>query len=240
MFKITIPCYNCAEWIEECIESVINQSHTDWEAVIVNDGSSDNTGDIIAKFSDSRIKVITNTKNNGSPLASIIQATQALNAEQEDIIINLDGDDKLSDPYVIQHLNEVYLDKSVLMTYGQFEPMSKTYSNYCKQIPDTCTYRKSGLWLASHLRTYKKKLFDLIDDNDLRDVDGEYYKLAGDAALLYPLIELAGNGRVKFIPRVMYSYNDLSELNEMHKDPTNQVAAANRVRAKSPYKRAEL
>lgn len=238
-FKITIPSYNCEQWIAKCIRSVTSQINTNWEAVIINDGSTDKTGEIASSFSDSRIKVITNEVNVGSPLASIIQATQALNCEPEDIIVNLDGDDELSDPYVLEYLSNSY-DSNTLMTYGQFEPMSHTYHNYCKPITNAYTYRKSGYWYASHLRTYKKKLFDKIRDEDLRDTNGEYYKLAGDAALLYPLIELAGVDRMKFITRVMYNYNDLSELNEMKKDPTNQIATANRIRQKPEYLRGNF
>ena len=240
MFKITIPCYNCQDLILPCLNSIISQSYTDWEAVVVNDGSKDKTKEVLETITDSRIKVIHNEINVGSPLASIIAATKALNANPEDVIINIDADDQLYCNDAFEYLVSVYSDPNILMTYGQFEPMSHSYHNYCKPIRDTETYRKSGYWYASHLRTYKKKIFDLINDNDLRDDDGQYYKMAGDAALLYPLIELAGNGRVRFIDKILYLYNDLSELNEMKVNSSKQVGIANKVRSKSEYSRAKI
>jgi glycosyltransferase involved in cell wall biosynthesis len=240
MFKITIPCYNCQDLIVPCLESIIKQTYTDWEAVVVNDGSTDKTDESLKLINDPRIKVITNEKNIGSPLASIVAATNALNTNPDDVIINIDADDQLYSSDAFEYLVGVYSDPNILMTYGQFEPMSHTYHNYCKPIPNTETYRKSGYWYASHLRTYKKKLFDLINDNDLRDDDGEYFKMAGDAALLYPLIELAGNGRVRFIDKILYLYNDLSELNEMKVNSSKQVNIANKVRSKPEYKRANI
>jgi len=59
-FSIIIPCYNQAEWLKICVESLQNQSFENWEAIIVNDGSTDNTGQVADNFAenDKRIKVI--------------------------------------------------------------------------------------------------------------------------------------------------------------------------------------
>lgn len=53
-----MPAYNAEKYIEESIRSMLNQSFTDWELIIVNDGSVDRTHDIIASFSDERIQSI--------------------------------------------------------------------------------------------------------------------------------------------------------------------------------------
>jgi len=52
-----MPCYNAAKYIEECIDSVLNQTFTDFEFVIVDDGSTDNTVDIIKNYSDNRKRI---------------------------------------------------------------------------------------------------------------------------------------------------------------------------------------
>jgi glycosyltransferase involved in cell wall biosynthesis len=245
MFKVTIPCYNCEKWIIPCLSSLLSQTYTDWVAVVVNDGSTDNTASLIESFikqhNTERIKVIHNSKNEGSALGSIIQCTNNFtNCKGEDIIVNIDGDDMLADNKVFEYLNEVYSNDRVLMTYGQFEPLSHSYHNYCQPLANTSSYRKSNSWVVSHLRTYKKKLFDLINDSDLRDDDGEYYKMAGDAALLYPLIEMAGLHRIKFISKVLYIYNDTSELNEMKRDAARQIRIANKIKAKREYKESNI
>jgi len=59
-FSIIIPCYNQADWLKICAQSLKNQTFENWEAIIVNDGSTDHTketADFLAK-NDSRIKVI--------------------------------------------------------------------------------------------------------------------------------------------------------------------------------------
>ena len=64
--SVIIAAYNIEEYIERCIESVINQSEIEIEIIIVNDGSTDNTLNIIKKMSDldERI-IIINQKNQG-------------------------------------------------------------------------------------------------------------------------------------------------------------------------------
>ena len=64
--SIIIPIYNCAEYISDCIESIIHQSYSNIEIIIVNDGSSDDSLSICKKYEkkDDRI-IIINNKNNG-------------------------------------------------------------------------------------------------------------------------------------------------------------------------------
>ena len=63
LISIFTPVYNGGDYLEECIESVINQTYTNWEYTIVDNCSSDRTPDILTHFvkTDSRIKVHTNT-----------------------------------------------------------------------------------------------------------------------------------------------------------------------------------
>lgn len=58
MISVILPVYNCEKYIGNAIESVLNQTFTDFELIIVNDGSTDNTLNIIKEFDDSRIKLI--------------------------------------------------------------------------------------------------------------------------------------------------------------------------------------
>ena len=57
-FSIIIPTYNRAAFLPRAIESVLSQTYTDWELIIVDDGSTDNTKDVVAQYSDSRIRYI--------------------------------------------------------------------------------------------------------------------------------------------------------------------------------------
>ena len=57
-FSIIIPTYNRAAFLPKAIGSVLAQSFSDWELIIVDDGSTDNTKDVVAQYSDSRITYI--------------------------------------------------------------------------------------------------------------------------------------------------------------------------------------
>ena len=63
-YSLIIPTYNSEKTIEKCIKSILNQTYNNFEIIIVNDGSTDNTIEILKKFKDKRIKII-NQKNHG-------------------------------------------------------------------------------------------------------------------------------------------------------------------------------
>ena len=63
--SIITPCYNSSKYLAETIQSVINQNFTDWEWIITDDGSQDNSVEIIQQHNDPRIILITSKKNSG-------------------------------------------------------------------------------------------------------------------------------------------------------------------------------
>ena len=63
--SVLMPAYNAADYIQEAIDSILNQTCADFEFVIINDGSSDNTEDIILGYKDERIKYYKNDNNLG-------------------------------------------------------------------------------------------------------------------------------------------------------------------------------
>ena len=67
--SIILPVYNCEKYIDNAIMSVINQTYSKWELIIINDGSTDNTLNVCEKYlSDERIKIV-NKKNEGPSAA---------------------------------------------------------------------------------------------------------------------------------------------------------------------------
>ena len=68
--SVIIPCYNIESYLEECIDSLKRQTYTHFQVILVDDGSTDSTGNICDKIAcnDSRFKVV-HTKNHGSSIA---------------------------------------------------------------------------------------------------------------------------------------------------------------------------
>lgn len=92
-FSVLMPVYNTSRYLEESVDSVLNQSYSNFELIIVNDGSTDNSFDIIKKYqeSDDRIKIV-NQENKGllaARRAPIIEITG-------DYVMFLDSDDFLA------------------------------------------------------------------------------------------------------------------------------------------------
>lgn len=92
MFSIIIPAYNVAPYLCECLDSVLAQTFTDWEAICVDDGSTDGGGAIIDEYAmkDERIRVI--HKLNGGVSSA---RNAGIDAAQGEWLIFLDGDDLL-------------------------------------------------------------------------------------------------------------------------------------------------
>ena len=91
LVSIVMPSYNCEEFIAESIESVLNQTYSQWELLIVDDCSSDKTVQIAQKYADSddRIKILKNSKNSGAA----ISRNYALREAKGRWIAFLDSDD---------------------------------------------------------------------------------------------------------------------------------------------------
>lgn len=90
-FSIIVPIYNSEKYIKKCIESVINQTYASWELILVDDGSTDASGEICDSYCcDDRIKVI--HQNNAGELESRINGIKIANGKYE---LGLDSDDYL-------------------------------------------------------------------------------------------------------------------------------------------------
>lgn len=86
--SVVMSVYNDGEHLGEAIESVLNQSYTYFEFIIINDGSTDNSEDVIKSFEDDRIVYI---KKENSGLADSLNA--GINIAKYDWIVRMDGDD---------------------------------------------------------------------------------------------------------------------------------------------------
>lgn len=90
--SVIIPCYNQAQFLTEAVESVVNQTFTNWECIIVNDGSPDNTSDItrqiIANYPDKHIRLIEKTNGGISDARNV-----GIKNAKGKYILPLDADD---------------------------------------------------------------------------------------------------------------------------------------------------
>ena len=128
LFSVIINCYNSEEFLNECINSVLNQSHSKLEIIIINNKSTDNTKNIIHSYSDKRIKYFETPK-----FMSLGKARNfGLNKVKGEFIGFLDSDDywesdKLKDSINLFDKNNgvVYSDVTYFYNNGSFKLYNK-------------------------------------------------------------------------------------------------------------------
>lgn len=89
LVSIIMPSYNTASYIEESVKSVLDQTYTNWELIIVDDCSTDSTDEILSKICDDRIRIIKNNTNSGAAYSR----NKALREAKGQWIAFLDSDD---------------------------------------------------------------------------------------------------------------------------------------------------
>lgn len=97
IFSIIVPCYNQDKYLEECLNSVLNQTFQNWECIIVNDGSTDNSESIALSYHEKDIRFRYFSKKN-SGLAST--RNYGIKLSHGTFILPLDGDDKIGENYL--------------------------------------------------------------------------------------------------------------------------------------------
>lgn len=116
--SIIVPCFNQAHYLSDALSSVLSQTYPEWECIIVNDGSPDNTEDIAFQWidRDNRFKYL--KKENGG-LSSARNAGIA--ATTGEFILPLDADDKIGADYLKEAVHVLREDKEVRIVYGEAE-----------------------------------------------------------------------------------------------------------------------
>ncbi|GIP19102.1 glycosyl transferase family protein [Paenibacillus montaniterrae] len=97
--SVIIPIHNGAEFIEQCLESVLKQKENIHEIIVVNDGSTDGTSDILKRYSD-QIKIVSFNQKRGVS----VSRNNGVILSQSDWILFLDADDILSDDFVKKYI----------------------------------------------------------------------------------------------------------------------------------------
>lgn len=116
LVSIIMPSYNTAQYITETIQSVIDQTYHNWELIIVDDCSTDNTDIVIGKIKDPRIRYIKNEKNSGAA----VSRNRALREANGRWVAFLDSDDlwkpeKLEKQICFMMKNRYYFSYKILI-----------------------------------------------------------------------------------------------------------------------------
>ncbi|RKY78381.1 hypothetical protein DRQ07_07675 [candidate division KSB1 bacterium] len=236
-FKIMVVAGPAEEYIEKCLNSIIIQDYPNWKAQVILDPVGDKTYERALKFQNDKMSIIQNEKPLYN-IANFIKAVSLLEPENNDVLIMIDGDDWLHNSSVLHTVKTYYEENpDLVLTHGSWEPYPtlKQTNNFAYSEDDFKRGIRRVRWRGSHLRTCKYKLWKQLKDESLRDGD-YYYTVAGDLAIMFPLLEMAGYHRVKFIPEILYVYNQETPFNDEKKKFQEQKAAESKLRNSEPYK----
>ena len=127
LVSIIMPSWNTAKFIGETIQSVKNQTYTNWELLIVDDCSTDNTDEIVASFKDDRIRYFHNEKNSGAALTR----NKALREAKGEWIAFLDSDD-LWAPTKLEHQINFMKKNGYNLSFTEYEKIDEEYEDLIK------------------------------------------------------------------------------------------------------------
>lgn len=188
LVSIIMPSWNTDRFIAETIQSVLDQTYTNWELLIVDDCSTDNTDVVVSSFKDDRIQYFHNKKNSGAALTR----NKALREARGEWIAFLDSDDLWS-PEKLEHQLKFMKENDYSFSFTEYEKIdeeSKPLNIYVSG-PETVNKRKiyNYDYIGQITMMYSAKEFGLIQIKDIKKNNDyairlQLYKKQGTCAYL--------------------------------------------------------
>lgn len=205
-FSLCVPVYNAEKYLSQCIDSVLNQSYTNFELILVDDGSTDSSYDLckIYQLKDCRIKAF--TKKNGGQISAREHAFKHVTG---DVVLCLDADDFIENTS-LEILNDYfkkYKCDCIYFNYQLFSNDKITKVNRdIKKLE--CIKEKKELYrkicLNSCFNSVCRKAFkkEFIPCEKMDD----FYKIRRGEDLIQTLFIHKKMSNVLFVPDVLYNY----------------------------------
>lgn len=234
---VVTTLYNAEQYVTRCIGSMMGQTFRDFKCYITDDMSTDNSVNVVKDLieGDDRFILI----ENKSKFYQVGNYDQVIrdnpDIDDNEIVIEVDGDDWLPDSKTFQRIVDVYENQDIWIANGSFR-----YSDGRKGFaapPRSIDTIRQEVFTASHLRTWRAFLWRAIDQDYLKDENGNWWDASGDLAFMYPMIEMAGDEHYHFMTEINYIYNEENPLNEhkVNMPLVNKLVV--KLRNRKPYKR---
>ena len=226
---------------EKCLESVYSQRYERHlvRHLFIDDASTDDTDHIVrswlALHPDHNVDYRRLEMRQGGTANTLFGIKLA---PDDAVVVELNGDDWLAGKNVLRFLNKVYSDKNVWMTYNTLRfykgaPATWTHKVPRQVIENNC-FREYEGWVTSALHSFRKILFNHLDDDLFVDPEtGRFWESADDVALYLAMLELAGH-HSRHLNRITYIYN-YREDSHFVKDSNGSKAREKRIRQSKKY-----
>lgn len=208
LISVIVPAYNIDKYIERCIKSILNQTYSNIELIIVDDGSTDNTANIIDEYALKDHRIISIHKENGGVSSARMEGIHRASGKWIGFV---DGDDTIeANMYEILMNNAVkynvdishcgyqmvFPDGHILKFHGTGKTI---YANTEGGLYNLlkADYIEPGLWN----KLYKKSLFEGFENSDLWDCNIKYNE---DLLMNYILFKMAK--KTYYQDLILYNY----------------------------------
>lgn len=197
LVSIIMPSYNTADYILKSIESVLMQTYTNWELLIVDDCSSDNTREILDGISDERIKVYYNEQNSGAALSR----NKALREAKGKWIAFLDSDDLWTSDKLEKQISFMK-NNDYHFSYTEYAQIDEKGNNVNTIVSGPQKITKHSLfnycWMGCLTVMYDSEFIGLVQIEDLKkNNDYAMWLKISRKATCYLLKEKLGMYRIR-------------------------------------------
>ncbi len=204
MISVIVPVYNVEKYLPRCIDSILAQTFTDFELLLIDDGSEDNSGNICDEYAktDDRIRVY--HKNNGGVSSARNKGIESSNGKY---LLFVDSDDYISNDYLSSFFREKIQEKTIIVQ-GCTVHRNNLVTFY--KIPhqvfskDKFAIAVSKNELFKHGSPYGKLFISSIIKNNNIKFDEHIHNYED---LLFFLEYIKNINSIVFIPDVGYHYN---------------------------------
>lgn len=240
-FTIIMMGYNNELYIKKSLESALGQNYRNFKVIYNEACSTDSSAKILGSINHSKLtKRINETRKYR--LQNLYESIYTTNDNQ--IILELDGDDYLKDPFVLARLNTIYQENDYLLVHGSYKNNPPEiaekygYGTFSQQTP--WAVKKLGAfrkfpWVYSGLRSYYSWLFKKIKKEDLV-FNGEFSPVCCDLAAMFPMLEMAPE-RIGYIQEQLLIRNIDSPINEFKVITEEQKKIRQLILNKKPYEK---
>lgn len=167
LVSIIMPSWNTGDFIAESIQSVLNQTYTNWELLIVDDCSTDNTDEVVASFEDKRIRYFKNKKNSGAALTR----NRAMRKAKGEWIAFLDSDDLWMPEKLEKQIN--FMNKNgYIFSYTEYEKIDEADKPLNIYVTGPTVVNKCKMYNYDYIgqltMMYSAKAFGIIQIKDIK------------------------------------------------------------------------
>lgn len=212
-FSVLIPVYNVEKYLSECVESVLNQTYPAYEVLLVDDGSTDKSGEICDEYAEKYSFIKAFHKPNGGLLST---RRYAIARATGDFYISLDSDDSIK-PDALQIIYNTivkYNCDCVIYDFERYQKGVSTEPNFDLSQPDRIITDKRELYRTVFLNErYNSMCRKAIKATVFTGMDYEkFYHVSLGEDLLQSLEVLENCSKAVIIPQPLYNYrmNDAS------------------------------